>query len=61
MEELLEICRNEKLLVILGGDFNLIRDVSENNSFHYDRRLMDIFNGFIRMFNLREVPMGGLQ
>ena len=57
--ELSDICRNEILPVILGGDFNLIREVSEKNSLLYDHKLMDSFNDFIRKFNLREIPLGG--
>ena len=61
LNELSYICRNEILPVILGGDFNLIREVSEKNSLLYDHKLMDSFNEFIRKFNLREIPLGGLK
>jgi hypothetical protein len=61
LDELSDICRNEALPIILGGDFNLRREVSEKNSLLYDHKLMDSFNDFIRKFNLREIPMGGLK
>jgi hypothetical protein len=61
LQELSELCENEMLPIIIGGDFNLLRSESEKNSLHIDQNLIDIFNGFIRKHNLREVSMGGLK
>jgi len=42
------------------GDFNLIRSHGDKSSGGGDQKLIDLFNGFIGKFDLREVfRMGG--
>lgn len=48
--ELSVFCSNLLLPVLLGGDFNLIRNNNERNQGVGDQRLMDLFNGFIGQF-----------
>lgn len=52
--ELTEICNSEQLLVLMG-DFNLIRTNGDRNKGQGDPRLMDLFNNFIGTFQLREI------
>ncbi|WVZ90605.1 hypothetical protein U9M48_036890 [Paspalum notatum var. saurae] len=59
LEEIYSICDKETLPVVLGGDFNLIREVKEKSSFKGDHKYIDMFNRFIARFQLREVTRGG--
>jgi exonuclease III len=45
--------------VVLGGDFNLIREVCEKSNEIYSQRLMDLFNRFISDMDSRELPRSG--
>lgn len=57
--ELSDFCAAVSVPMILGGDFNLIRDDKDRNVGHGDPKLMDLFNDFIGNFQLREIHMGG--
>lgn len=47
LEELRGICSCSLLPVILGGDFNLIREETDKNSQNIDLNLIHLFNDFI--------------
>jgi exonuclease III len=47
------------LPVLMGGDFNLIRNNKDMNQGVGDQQLMDLFNGFIGDFQLREIFCSG--
>ena len=48
-------CENASLPILLGGIFNLIRFSSDKSSGGGDKRLMDLFNGFIEKHELKEI------
>jgi hypothetical protein len=53
--ELFELCNNEELPILMGGDFNLIRNNKDRNKGQDDPRLIELFNNFIDTFQLREI------
>lgn len=53
--ELDGICDRESLRMVLGGDFNLIREAQDKNSENCDRKLMADFNEFIGKHQLKEL------
>lgn len=59
MQELSTLCTGEALPVMLGEDFNLTRNNRDRNQGQGDQRLMDLFNGFIGNFQLREIFTSG--
>lgn len=59
LEELSVICNQAILLIILGGDFNLIREESDKNSDNVNYHLMDLFNEFTGINQLRELKRSG--
>jgi hypothetical protein len=59
LEELGAICQQSVLPLIIGGDFNLIREISDKNSDNIDFNLIDQFNSFIGDHELRELKRSG--
>ncbi|CAD6340438.1 unnamed protein product [Miscanthus lutarioriparius] len=57
--ELSQIYEKATLPIILGGDFNLIREISDKNSDNHNQTLMDKFNDFIGDYQLRELKRSG--
>lgn len=57
--ELSGFCKGEMLPILLGGDFNLIRNNRDRNRGQGDQNLMDGFNNFIGVFQLRELFTSG--
>ena len=55
----LSSCDNLRLPMMMGGDFNLIRNNKERNHGAGDPRLMELFNDFIGRFQLREIFCSG--
>lgn len=53
------VCMASPLPVILGGDFNLIRETADKNSANVDVRLMNMFNDCIGDLQLRELKRSG--
>lgn len=49
------VCDKESLLIILGGDFNLIRELQDKSNGIGDIGLMDKLNEFIGRHQLREL------
>jgi hypothetical protein len=52
-------CMVATLLLVLEGDFNLIRRSSDKNSDNVNRSLMDKFNIFIDLHQLQEIRRFG--
>lgn len=59
IQELSSFCCELVLLVLMGGDFNLIRNNNERNQGVGDPHLMKLFNDFIGNFQLREIFCSG--
>lgn len=59
LTELVHTCSKEKLPIVLGGDFNIIRCPSEKNNDRYDDRWPFLFNAIIDGLSLREIEMSG--
>jgi hypothetical protein len=55
IQEISSFCLNISLPIVMGGDFNLIRNNKERNHGSGDQRLMNLFNNFIGQFQLREI------
>lgn len=53
------ICEQSVLPIIMGGDFNLIREEADKNNESYNYQLMDSFNNFIGDHQLRELKRSG--
>ena len=51
--DLVRICGDENLPILLGGDFNIIRRREEKNNDNFDGRWSMMFNMIIESLNLR--------
>ena len=61
LAELVRICENEELPMLVGGDFNIIRRQEEKNNDNFDARWPFIFNAIIESLDLREIDLSGRQ
>jgi hypothetical protein len=61
LAELVRICENETLPLIVGGDFNIIRRKEEKNNDNFYARWPFIFNAIIESLDLREIVLSGRQ
>ena len=59
LQEMSTRCEDRFLPLMMGGDFNLIRSLSDKSSGIGDRRLIDAFNDFKEGFELRELHRTG--
>ena len=59
LEELDSKCKRTTLPLVMGGDFNLIRDAGHKNSSNLNFSLMNTFNEFISDNKLFEIKRGG--
>jgi hypothetical protein len=59
--ELVRVCENEMLPLMVGGDFNIIRRQEEKNNENFYARWPFIFNTIIESLDLREIVMSGRQ
>lgn len=59
IQEISGFCSNEGLPIVMGGDFNLVRNNKDRNRGQGDPKLMEIFNDFIGEFQLREIFVSG--
>jgi exonuclease III len=57
LTELVQACSKVSLPLLVGGDFNIIRNPSEKNNERYDDRWPFLFNAIIDGLNLREIEM----
>ena len=60
LTELVCICDNEELPMLVGGDFNIIRTHEEKNNSNYARWTF-IFNAIIESLDLKELELSGKQ
>jgi hypothetical protein len=61
LTELRNICRDQRLPLLVGGDFNLLRDASEKNKRLRPCKWNDMFNFIINNCEMREIDMFGGQ
>jgi exonuclease III len=61
LAELVRICENETLPLMVGGDFNIIRRKEEKNNDNFHARWPFIFNAIIESLDLREIALSGRQ
>src|SRR3989337_356352 len=59
LADLVWICGDETLPILVGGDFNIIRRRDEKNNDNFDGRLAMMFNMIIESLNLREIELTG--
>lgn len=59
ISELSRKCLTTDLPLIIGGDFNMIREVEDKSNGTADRKLMEKFNFFIDLHQLREIKKSG--
>ena len=57
--ELAEVCADQSLPLLIGGDFNLLRFASEKNEAIRSTRCRNMFNNIINIYELRELDMSG--
>jgi hypothetical protein len=53
LKELVQLCSQEQLPILVGGDFNMLQSPSEKNNDNYDQRWPFLFNSNIDGLNLR--------
>jgi hypothetical protein len=53
LTELVHSCNHERLLLCIGGDFNIIRNSSEENNDKFEERWPFLFNAVIDSLDLR--------
>jgi mannosylglycoprotein endo-beta-mannosidase len=61
LAELVRICEDEPLPMIVGGDFNIIRRKEDKNKNNFNERWPFIFNAIIESLDLREIALSGRQ
>jgi endonuclease/exonuclease/phosphatase family metal-dependent hydrolase len=59
LTELVQLCSQEQLPILIDGDFNMLWSPSEKNNDNYDQRWPFVFNSVIDGLNLRELEMSG--
>ena len=59
LTELVNMCIHEKLPILVGGDFNILRPPYEKNNDNFDSHCLFLFNAIIDGLNLRELEMSG--
>jgi exonuclease III len=55
LDELDLICTSNNIPIMIGGDFNLIRDASEKNNDNINQSWVDKFNNWVNQFGLMEI------
>ncbi|XP_044947663.1 uncharacterized protein LOC123397007 [Hordeum vulgare subsp. vulgare] len=61
LADLVRICGDETLPIMVGGDFNIIRRQNEKNNDNFDTRWSTMFNMVIESLNLREIHLSDRQ
>jgi exonuclease III len=61
LAEMVRICENESLPLMVGGDFNIIRRKEDKNNDNFHARWPFIFNAIIESLDLREIALSGRQ
>ena len=61
LADLVRICGAERLPIMVGGDFNIIRRQYGKNNNNFNRRWSFMFNMIIESLDLREIELSGRQ
>jgi exonuclease III len=61
LAEMVRICENETLPLLVVGDFNIIHRKEEKNNDNFNPRWPFIFNAIIESLDLRELALSGRQ
>jgi hypothetical protein len=61
LQELTQACNTETSPILIGGDFNIIRNRREKNNDRYEDRWLFLFNAVINSLNLRKLELSGRQ
>jgi exonuclease III len=61
LRELGDICCNQRLPMLIGGDFNILRFPSDKNKTMRKNKWTDLFNAIINTYELREIDMSSGQ
>ena len=61
VSELVRLCDNETLPMMVGGDFNIIQKPEDKNNDNYDPRWPFMFNAIIQSLELKEIELYGRQ
>jgi hypothetical protein len=61
LQELVQVSSGPNLPLLVGGDFNIIRNPREKNNVRYDDRRSFLFNVVINRLDLREIALSGRQ
>lgn len=59
LEELVSVCSHIQVPYVVGGDFNILREIEEKNKNMHKSPYVDKFNAIINSLSLREIHMGG--
>jgi hypothetical protein len=59
LTEMVHLCSHEQLPILVGADFNMLRNPSDKNKDGYEHRWPFLFNNVIDSLNLRELEMSG--
>jgi hypothetical protein len=59
LAELVHMTSHERLPILMGGDFNILRHAHEKNKDNFEHRWPFLFNCAIDGLNLRELDMSG--
>jgi hypothetical protein len=59
LAKLVNMCSHEKLPLVVGGEYNVLRHPSEINNDHYQTRWPFLFNTIIDGLNLKEIQLTG--
>jgi exonuclease III len=55
LDELESVCANNNLPILIGGDFNLVRELSEKSNQNIKQTWADKFNNWVNQFGLMEL------
>jgi hypothetical protein len=61
LSELVRVCSDEMLPLVVEGDFNIIRYPFEKSNDRFNSRWPNLFNSTIEILNLKEIAMPGQQ
>jgi hypothetical protein len=59
LAEMVNLCSLENIPILIGGDFNIMRNSGEKNNDRFQSRWPFLFNAIIDGLNLRELEMSG--
>jgi hypothetical protein len=61
LAELVRMCEIQNMPMLVGGDFNILRNKNEKNNDNFNARWPFVFNAIIQSLNLREIALSGRQ